>query len=62
MAESTTIGVKKCKASVRYPATGLVAILETWTLRFLRAIRIGRQCRCQDECCSGEEQRVGDVI
>jgi len=39
-----------------------VARYETWTLRFLHAIRIARQCRCQDECCSGVEQCVKDVI
>ena len=41
---------------------GLVAILKRWTLRLLHAIRIARQCRCQDECCSGVEQGVRDVI
>jgi hypothetical protein len=34
---------------------GVVAILETWTLRFLHAVRIARQRRRQDECCSGVE-------
>jgi hypothetical protein len=32
------------------------------TLGFLHAIRIARQCRCQDEYCSGVEQCVKDVI
>jgi hypothetical protein len=33
------------------------------TQRYLgHAIRIARQCRCQDERCSGEQQCVRDVI
>jgi len=40
----------------------LVAILETWTLGFLHEIRIARQCRGQDECCSAVEHCVKDGI
>jgi hypothetical protein len=29
---------------------------------FIHLIRIARQCRCEDECCSSELQRVRDVI
>ena len=35
--------------------------MSKWPL-FLHAIRIARKCRGQDECCSGVEQGVGDVI
>src|ERR1700722_8054225 len=31
-------------------------------LRFRHAIGLARQCRCQDECCSGEKQCVRHVI
>ncbi len=41
---------------------GCWLVLETRTPRFLHTIRIARQCRCQAECCSGEEQCVRDVI